>query len=160
MLRHRTFRSKQEKGNCPPWTACMEIIMSKYAKFTLLTLAAFLVLGFSITVNAAPPWLEDNKPQMMKSAPLSGTSFYCHGTNQTDSTISVTWEFVEKNGDSVPLTGPIDPGNTSTLQWGPGSKIVHCVISWEGQPSDFRASFCAFGGATNYTQPAICLELF
>ena len=37
--------------------------MFKYAKITLLTLAAFLLLGFSITVNAEPPKGSESEAQ-------------------------------------------------------------------------------------------------
>jgi len=133
--------------------------MFKFARITLLALAAFFVLGFSITANAEPPWLAD-KEQMMKSAPLKGVSFRCMANNQTDSTIEVTWHFVEKEGTFEPHSpSDIDAGHTVTANWGSELKTIHCAISWVGRASDFRATFCAYE-TTARTRTTGCLELF
>ena len=133
--------------------------MYKYAKFTLLTLAAFLLLGFSVMVNAEPPWLAD-KEQVIISAPLLGTNFHCLPFNMSNSPIQFTTHFIDLNGVDHSFSETIAPGETWWDQW--DNKlvltIVHCEISWTGQPGDFKASFCSIDVAS-YTD-AVCFELF
>jgi hypothetical protein len=130
--------------------------MSKFAKITLLTLAAFLVLGFSIAANAAKP--EFN--QVLRSAPIPGLSgFSCAATNLSDSEIEInivitsSTGFVETN-EYV----DVDAGLTEQERAdGPGT--FRCTINWTGNPNDFVASFCSYENA-GAIQGIVCLELF
>jgi len=116
--------------------------MSKYAKIALLAQAAFLVLGFSVTANAAPPWLTDQE-QVIYSAPLAGKYAECMVTNTTDRTIEVSFEFADSGGGTWPSGSfflvPGFPGVTPFLSL--SHVFVHfCKVSWLGQPGEIRAS--------------------
>jgi len=145
--------------------------MSKFAKITLLTLAAFLLLGFSITVNAAKP----AQGQEMMSAPIEHNGFFtCMATNLSDRQIDVTFRYIGQDGFNygkgctscnqfLPVT--IDSGDTGHTSWvPPGSfpgniNAAHCVINWEGKPNDVRASFCVLKFTAELASFSFCYEL-
>ena len=135
--------------------------MSKYAKIALLTLAAVLLLGFTITTNAAPPWLEDRE-QLIVSAPLWGDYSTCMVTNTTDSTIDVIFTIIDHGGgiwDSIALS--VHPGyypREFDYEAPPAIHLHMCKVSWLGQPGDIRASYCRYSDAS-FTYDAACVEL-
>ena len=71
--------------------------MSKFAKFALLTLAAFLLIGFSITAVAAKP----DKNHTLTGAPLFGNGIYCAVANMTEEAIAVNWDIYLSDGSKV-----------------------------------------------------------
>jgi hypothetical protein len=124
--------------------------MSKFEKITLLALAVFLVLGFSITANAGNPWLKD-KEQTITSAPLRGLAVVCRAVNITDETILVDFNLYYTAFAPVPASIPdveLAPKEaegwyvTATTITEPTS--MFCTVSWEGQPGDVKGSICAF----------------
>jgi len=115
--------------------------MSKFVKIALLALAAFLVLGFSVTANAGKP----DKQQMIMSSPIYGELHYC----------SMVW----LNPDTPDLERKATitlHGWASTLVWTDfvflydfpfafntfDNYSTYCKIEWVGQPSDIRATLC------------------
>jgi hypothetical protein len=142
--------------------------MFKFAKITLLALAAFLVLGFSITVNAGKP----TQNQTMMSAPLHGNLlFTCVATNLTDRAMSAEFHYINESGVDYGSGCPEDcdpadkisiaageTGKTSWLAVASTGEIAHCVINWVGDPNDLRASFCHSPFLTYESN--ICFELF
>ena len=132
--------------------------MSKFAKITLLTLAAFLVLGFSITAYAAKP----DKPQVISSAPLHGSSFWCTALNLTDHDVEITINMIGFTGAPNSTTTTRAGGRSVT--WGGGGNFtipdnVYCTVEWVGAPTDIRGSLCSFGTAA-HSDGTGCLELY
>ena len=68
--------------------------MSRLTRFALLTMAAFLVMGFSATANAA----KYDKPQVIRSAGIPGYWHGCYAANFSEREILVTWKDVWENG--------------------------------------------------------------
>jgi hypothetical protein len=144
--------------------------MSKKANITLLTLAAFLLLGFSIAANAAPPWLAD-KPQFIASAPLMSWAYRCAVTNHADVDVEYELDVLDHMGESI-LQPPEDPVTTTiaagrTLFVGgftaeEDAGLRYCTVRWVGQSGDLRASFCTWQDATDYQLEGfgtVCLDL-
>ena len=112
--------------------------MSKFAKFALLTLAAFFVLGFSITATAAKP----DKDQTLTGAPLFGDGVYCVVANTTEEAIAVHWDIYLSDGSKVVDVGWTVDAHT-ILGTGGTYTAAYCVVSWSGQKGDLRGTFCA-----------------
>ena len=112
--------------------------MSKFAKFALLTLAAFFVLGFSITATAAKP----DKNHTLTSAPLFGDGVYCVVANTTEEAIDVHWDIYFADGSKVVNAEYTVEAHTIS---GTGGAYVaaYCVVSWYGQKDDVRGTFCS-----------------
>ena len=125
--------------------------MSKFTKITLLALAAFLVLGFSITANAAKP----DKNHTLTGAPLFGNGVYCAVANMTEEAIAVNWDIYLSDGSKV-----LDDGYTVDAHaiGGNGTAIpptaAYCVVSWYGQKG-LRGTFCS----QQSTGPDVCLKM-
>jgi len=133
--------------------------MSKFAKITLLALAAFLVLGFLITANAAPPWLEDRE-QSLVSAPLWGNFSTCNVTNISDRTIQVTFTVTDTGGrEESDGPYPLSPGGMGAAPFNLEGSVHICEISWLGQPGDVRAAYCRYSDVSHTYDPA-CIELY
>ena len=82
--------------------------MSRSIKFALLTMAAFLVLGFSITATAAK-----YKPQVIRSAAIAGYYHICHATNFAEREIYVTWKIFRETGyEQADKVEWVAPGET------------------------------------------------
>jgi len=130
--------------------------MSSFAKFALLTLAAFFVIGFATTADA-----KRAKLQILKSAPLTGDNAHCLVYNTTETEIYVHLVMFANGGPFVDRSFFI-PANTFHYDGDPlGGTIAACEVSWEGQRDDLRATYCAdtwIGG--DWNNPArTCLEM-
>ena len=129
--------------------------MSRITKIVLLTMAAFLVLGFSVTAYADKP----DKPQVMRSAAIPGYWHNCNATNIADREIFVTWKLLSESGfEQDDKTEWIPAGETYSLVRITGT-FSRCVISWVGQPGEIRGSFCSYY-ANNPANIGACLDLF
>ena len=124
--------------------------MFKYAKITLLILAAFLVLGFSITVNAAKPPSE----QIINSGPIYGYSTNCMASNTTDRPIEIavdtTYALIQGSGvykhNQTTWTLTANGGMHLNIAFDVSGQIIaHCNIRWIGHPGEVRATMCGYG---------------
>ena len=128
--------------------------MSRFTKFTLLTLAAFLVLGFSITANAAKP----DKLQVMRSAAVTGYYHICNATNVSGRNIEVTFKIYHHTGTFQTQSDEVLAGYTLSYPVA-DSATSRCELSWWGQPDEFIASYCNYFGA-DPADTTVCFELF
>lgn len=130
--------------------------MSKKLYITLLILVSFLVLGFSITANAAKP----NSEQYLVSAPLYAGGFLCSASNLTDSDRNVTFTFFYDGYTPESFTPPpISPGSSRhAIGVPPSIATTYCIVEWFGKPGDVKASICGYFGL-DLTQIFSCLEL-
>ena len=133
--------------------------MFKYAKIMLLALAAFLLLGFTITANAAKP----DKPQLITSAPIIGHAFTCQFINQTDHEIHLSGVISIQDHDPVLFdpVGDISGGVMFKFSTSPDTqwKLANCALTWNGAPGDFKASICAYTYWDAVSDLLDCLEL-
>ena len=144
--------------------------MSKFAKITLLALAAFLLLGFSFTVSAKPPFLD--KEQLINSGPIYGQFPICMVTNTTDSAVYVdiemTWSLVKDmvSGASTPTglisdpSGEIEvPANGVAIHYSFPTEmaILYCTIGWEGSRGEIRGTLCL---SANSVGPIDCKDAY
>ena len=131
--------------------------MFKYAKITLLTLVAFLLLGFTITANASPPWLGD-KDQMIMSSPLLGYFSSCTVVwlNDDPGAISVVDVHFQGKENSNSFNNYPMPYNDPIAFIGGNLVTGYCTVKWFGQPSDVRATFCQWDTANDING---CVEL-
>ena len=132
--------------------------MSKFSKITLLAVAAFLLLGFSITAIAAKP----DKVHTLTSAPLISHGVYCLVVNTTEEIITIDLNVYNTAGLLAGGTVDVDPsqsrfsGNGGEVKGSP----AYCVVGWYGQKGDVRATFCAQDDQENIiTDTQTCLEL-
>ena len=134
--------------------------MSKSSKSALLTLAAFFVIGFAITAEAAKP----GKPQTLTSAPLAGDSCWCYVSNTTDREIKVNFLITDSISGVIVDHPILIPGKGFGRTGDPlAGRIAACEVSWEGQPDDIRATFCAnsyLGESWEDPQTQTCLEMY
>jgi hypothetical protein len=134
-----------------------EKIMSRFTKLALLTLAAILVLGFSISVNAGRP----DGLQTLTSAPLWGDGGVCTVANLSDRDIEVTWEIWLPDGTQVALAGNATETVEAYKQSANGGSTfgtsTYCRVTWQGTPDDLRASYCTERDTVIYRQN--CLEM-
>lgn len=136
--------------------------MSKKVNLALLTLAAFLVLGFSLTVNAEKP--KPDKLQTLTSAPLWGDELYCNALNMTAQDIDLHAEIILSDGVTkiVDVNETVSPKVVFTRGY-ISNTAGYCVVSWWGQKSDFRASFCGVtinDNSLTYATSWDCIEVF
>jgi hypothetical protein len=144
--------------------------MSRFTKSALLLLAGFIFLGFSITVNAKPPFLD--KEQLINSGPIYGQFPICMVTNTTDSAVyvdmEITWSLVStmSGGVSTPTglnsnpSGEIEvPANGVALHFAfpTDESIGYCTIGWEGGPGEIRGTFCM---SANTVGPIDCKDAY
>ena len=144
--------------------------MSRFAKITLLTLAAFLLLGFTLTVNAKPPV---DKERLINSGPIYGEFPICMVTNTTDSAVYVdiemTWSLVKdmtSGGVSTPTglksdpSGEIEvPANGVAIHYSfpTDLAILYCTIGWDGRPGEIRGTLCQ---SANTVGPIDCKDAY
>lgn len=118
-----------------------EKIMSSFGKFTLLTLAAFLVLALSITANAA----KGEREQQLASPPLWGEYVGCNVANLTDETLQVSFRLHGGSGLVIPYNDPTPIEPKEVEGWGLlNDSYMWCEIIWDGQADDVKASICAW----------------
>ena len=131
--------------------------MSKYAKITLLTLAAFILFGFSSTIYAA----KTAKEQVITSAPIIGRSNSCQLTNVSGRGINAVVTIYSFNNDLVTENKPVLIGGWAFIakSYGTLNDFAYCEIRWAGEPGDFRASFCVYQTGVFADYPNACLEL-
>lgn len=114
--------------------------MRRFALFISLLLAVFAVL-ISTSSFAAKP----SKELTVTSAPLFAQSMYCALVNVSDRAYEVTItvysfdEVLESVTRQVEIGGYAIGGGQNT----PYADFAYCEIEWEGQPGDFKASFCS-----------------
>jgi len=143
--------------------------MSKFANFALLTLVAFLLLGFTLTLNAKPPL---DKERLINSGPIYGQFPICMVTNTTDSAVYVdiemTWSLVSTmgSGASTPAglishpSGEIEvPANGVAIHFSYPSEmaILYCTIGWVGRPGEIRGTLCQ---SANTVGPIDCKDAY
>ena len=114
--------------------------MSKFAKFTLLALAAFLLLGFSITANAAKP----DKQHVLTTPPMRGVLITCNASNLTAEPLEVYFDLPNQDGDSkqglsIIPAGAVVGWTQSNNQW---TSWTYCTLSWFGQKDDVKGTIC------------------
>ena len=126
--------------------------MSKFAKFALLTLAAFLLIGFSITAVAAKP----DKNHTLAGAPLFGNGIYCAVANMTEEAIAVNWDIYLSDGSKVlDDTYTVDAHAIGAAGDSIPPTAAYCVVSWHGQKGDLLGTFCS----QQSTGPDVCLTM-
>ena len=129
--------------------------MFKYAKITLLALAAFLVLGFSITVNAAKP----DRQHEMTTPPLRGILITCNASNLTAEPLEVYFDLPNQDGDITQGLSTIPAGsvggwtqsNSQMYSW------TYCTLSWYGQKDDVKGTICVLEHVAPFL-PLSCLS--
>jgi hypothetical protein len=130
----------------------MEVIKMKKLLVVLSALTATLLLGLSITANAAKPIPIEE--QTATSGVLFYNAFYCALINVSDRAIDATITAYPLNvagGSSVsPNAVSATVASGAYLLGGHGSTwgltnadFVYCEIEWVGQPDDIRATFCS-----------------
>ena len=131
--------------------------MSSLIKPALLTLVALFICVIATIADAAKP----GKLQTLTSAPLAGDSCWCYVSNTTEMEIDVDLVISVGSGPIVELTLPV-PGKGYNRSGDPlDGDIASCEVSWEGQPDDIRATFCAnsYLGSWDDPQTQTCLEM-
>lgn len=131
--------------------------MPKSNKSALLTLAAFFVFAFVITADA-----KQAKLQTLLSAPLAGDSCWCYVSNTTDRDIEVNFLITDSISGVIVDHPILIPGKGFDRTGDPlDGRIAACEVSWEGQPDDIRATFCAnsYLGSWDDPQTQTCLEM-
>ena len=117
--------------------------MSRITRFAMLTLVAFLVLGFSIVATAKPPFLDD-QPQLIQTPALPATVAYCINSNLSDSDLEISARFFGEDGAQVYAeTNTLAPGETyPTFAISSSGEAIRCEVSWVGRASDVKTTFC------------------
>jgi hypothetical protein len=118
--------------------------MSTKSPFTLLTLAAFFVLGFSITANAAKPTGE--REQSISTPPLGGYMVSCNVTNSKSYDLSPTFEIVDAQGVVLSTWTPVAGLRAyNNAGWGgPINSTSYCRVSWFGLADDIKVAICSY----------------
>jgi len=126
--------------------------MSRFTKFALLTLAAFLVFGTSIEAGGPKP----DKVYTLTSVPVWGDGVTCVVANTTEGPIVVNMDVYRADGVKVvdDYSWTLD-AHMSSGAGGPTDTLSYCVISWEGQKGDLTASICSVWD----TQPPACVAM-
>ena len=136
-----------------------ESIMANFIKPALLTLAALFVV-FATTSVAAKP----DKTQTLTSAPLAGDSCWCYVSNTTDREIEVNFLITDSISGIIVDHPILIPGKGFGRTGDPlAGRIAACEVSWEGQPDNIRATFCAnsyLGESWEDPQSQTCLEMY
>jgi len=131
--------------------------MSNFIKPALLTLAALFIV-FATTSVAA----KRDKTQTLTSAPLAGDSCWCYVSNTTDREIEVNFLITDSTSGVVVDDPILIPGKGFDRTGCPlDGRIAACEVSWEGQPDDIRATFCANSYHPSWEDPQTqtCLEM-
>ena len=114
--------------------------MFKYAKFTLLILVAFLLLGFSITANAAKP----DKDHVLTTPPVRGVLVTCNASNLTEVDLDVYFDLPNQDGDFKEGWSTIPAGEV--VGWTQHNNMMtswtYCTLSWHGQKDDVEGTIC------------------
>jgi len=126
--------------------------MSRFAKFALLTLAAFFIVGSSIATADPKP----DKAYTLTSVPVWGDGVTCVVANTTEGPIVVNMDVYRGDGVMVVdnYTWTLD-AHMSNGNGGETGTLSYCVISWEGQKGDLTASICSLWD----TQPPACVAM-
>jgi hypothetical protein len=130
-----------------------EINMSWFAKFVLLILAAFFLVGSSITAAGPKP----DKVYTFTSAPLLGEGVYCVAANTTDAAIAIHMDIYKGDGSKLidNYSWTLDAKNIRGNGGHIGGTAAFCVLSWEGQKGDLKAIFCS----QQSSGPDVCIEM-
>ena len=134
-----------------------EKIMFNRVPITLLSLAAFLLLVFSVTANAEPPFARD-KDQRVVAPALRGEYHVCHVVNQSTRSIEdLLIEICSFDGNCFPSPLIFLLPNEAT---GLGTELSHglsyCVVTWFGQRDDLVISHCVRDAI--YSGPHACVN--
>lgn len=129
--------------------------MSKFAKFTLLILVAFLLLGFSIAANAAKP----DKQHELTTPPVRGVMVTCNASNLTADPLEVYFDLPNQDGDIKQGLSTIPAGEVGgwTQMNNMNTSWTYCTLSWYGQKGDVKGTICLHDWNAPFT-PYVCLS--